>query len=307
MPDSPPLSGLERWLRSPARLAALLVLVVLVGAGATTLPLYEALSASARRPVEFSQLFGRQLLFWSLWGLASTPIAFAALWMVRRLRYWFLFLAIQVPFSLVVARGLGELQARIAPLVLETPQRGEGFRGPPRGGRFSSFDEMRGIFAYWLIVGLALGIRSFLQARREERHSAELVLQASRLENELHRAQVESLKKQLQPHFLFNALHTVGGLIRSRDEGTALRTLSALGDLLRTTLDSRQQVVPLSEELDVARRYLEIERINYAKKVAQNIAKSNNRAYLNSENLLFNLCGSPVSYTHLTLPTIYSV
>ena len=46
-----------------------------------------------------------------------------------------------------------------------------------------------------------------------------------------------SLRAQLHPHFLFNALHTVGGLVREGREKDALKTLSGLGELLRTTLD----------------------------------------------------------------------
>src|SRR5690242_16655507 len=61
-------------------------------------------------------------------------------------------------------------------------------------------------------------------------------LQSSQLEARLAQAQNEALRTELQPHFLFNALHSVSALI-DRDPVAADRMLSSLGDLLRQTLD----------------------------------------------------------------------
>jgi len=66
---------------------------------------------------------------------------------------------------------------------------------------------------------------------------------------------------QLQPHFLFNALHTIGQLIRTGQGALAVRVLAGLGDLLRRVLDGAStQEVPLKQELEFLRSYLDSSR-----------------------------------------------
>lgn len=119
-----------------------------------------------------------------------------------------------------------------------------------------------GVVAYWLIVGLGLALRSYTEHRDQERRAADLELQTARLEGELSTARLASLESQLQPHFLFNALHSVGGLVRGGRHEEALSTLSALGELLRASLRHGEGGdVPLAEELDLVEAYLDVERI----------------------------------------------
>ncbi len=69
---------------------------------------------------------------------------------------------------------------------------------------------------------------------------------------------------QLQPHFLFNALHTVGQLIRTGQPARAVQVVAGLGELLRRVLDgAATQEVPLKQELDFLRSYLDIEQIRF--------------------------------------------
>ncbi|MCB9914022.1 MAG: histidine kinase [Planctomycetes bacterium] len=117
---------------------------------------------------------------------------------------------------------------------------------------------------FWAMLGLGGGLAAFLRLRREERVAAELELRASELRGELAAAHLEALRGQLQPHFLFNSLHSVGGLIRAGQAREALTTLSALGELLRSTLDlDGDAELKLEDELAIARRYLEIEGIRF--------------------------------------------
>src|SRR6266852_3033141 len=84
------------------------------------------------------------------------------------------------------------------------------------------------------------------------------------LEVQLAEARIEALKMQLQPHFLFNALHTIGQLIRTRQDDTAVAVVAGLGDLLRRVLDgATAQEVPLKQELEFITSYLEIEQIRF--------------------------------------------
>lgn len=113
-----------------------------------------------------------------------------------------------------------------------------------------------GIVTYAAVVGVALALDS--QRRLRERD-----LRAAHLEADLARAQVQAIKMQVQPHFLFNTLHAINVLIKE-DPAVATRMVTLLGDLLRHTL-SRATVaeVALRTELDVLALFLEIERVRF--------------------------------------------
>jgi LytS/YehU family sensor histidine kinase len=97
-----------------------------------------------------------------------------------------------------------------------------------------------------------------------QRRLRERELAASQLETQLVRADLQALKMQLQPHFLFNALHTIGSLVRTGDKDGAIRVVAGLGDLLRRVQDGgSQQEVALDQELEFVRAYLAIERIRF--------------------------------------------
>jgi hypothetical protein len=79
------------------------------------------------------------------------------------------------------------------------------------------------------------------------------------LEVELARFRLHVLQQQLQPHFLFNALHTISALM-SEDVVAARRVLTQLGDLLRTALDRMdEQDIPVEQEFDFLRAYVGIQ------------------------------------------------
>lgn len=95
-------------------------------------------------------------------------------------------------------------------------------------------------------------------AKEQERLA--LATRAARLESQVSDARLEALRMQLNPHFLFNALHTVSALVRRQENATAVKTLSHLGDLLRTTLSHDPgPTVPLAEEIAYLQSYLAIE------------------------------------------------
>ena len=108
----------------------------------------------------------------------------------------------------------------------------------------------------WVIAAVAHCVRYF-----EKYHEREL--RTTQLEARLAEAQLQVLRMQLQPHFLFNALNTIAALM-SKDIDAAERMLARLGDLLRLALSSSgAQEVPLKEELAFLQSYLEIEKIRF--------------------------------------------
>jgi LytS/YehU family sensor histidine kinase len=109
---------------------------------------------------------------------------------------------------------------------------------------------------YWLLLLLL----RYMETHRQIRAERTRVLQ---LQNELQTSRLLSLKKQLQPHFLFNTLNTVSALM-DVDTKSARTVLSRLGQLLRSTLDEeRRETVPLIHEVDHTGYYLGIETIRF--------------------------------------------
>jgi len=87
---------------------------------------------------------------------------------------------------------------------------------------------------------------------------------AAELEGRLARAQLDALKTQLHPHFLFNTLHAVSVLVRKGDGDAAVRALADLGGLLRLSLDAAgEQEVALERELAFVARYLDLEKLRF--------------------------------------------
>jgi len=88
-------------------------------------------------------------------------------------------------------------------------------------------------------------------------------VRASQLEVRLARAQLDMLKMQLHPHFLFNTLHAISTLMH-RDIDAAETMIIKLSDLLRLSLDANDEhEVPMRQELDFLKRYLDIEQIRF--------------------------------------------
>ncbi|HKR83083.1 MAG TPA: histidine kinase [Terriglobales bacterium] len=87
---------------------------------------------------------------------------------------------------------------------------------------------------------------------------------AARLQAELATAKLQSLRGHLQPHFLFNSLHSVAALARAGDTAGVVRLVAALSDLLRHVLDVGDRHTSLREELHIVERYLEIQRTRFA-------------------------------------------
>jgi sensor histidine kinase YesM len=113
---------------------------------------------------------------------------------------------------------------------------------------------LMGLFLYGLIAGISYSLRIREQLRRQER----MTKAAQALASEAKHA---SLRTRLNPHFLFNALHSVAELVHN-DPAAADRALDRLGTLLRCTLDEDAgDMVVLADEWAFVEGYLEIERL----------------------------------------------
>ena len=119
------------------------------------------------------------------------------------------------------------------------------------GIRYEYFE----LFAtYWVVVGFVYFFLYYGRFREKE-------LRAKSLESQLAHAQLQALKMQLNPHFLFNTLNAVSALVEE-DPQRAKRVISRLGDLLRTSLESSGvQEISLQNEIDTLQKYLDIEQV----------------------------------------------
>jgi len=187
---------------------------------------------------------------WEVWSLlAPIVLALAARVPVTRARLPRA-LAVHVPVGVLLALVKLVVEARLTVAILG-------------GGRIVSGAGKlyMALLTYWAIVAA-------VQYAEQRRLVRERELRASQLETELARAQVEALRMQLHPHFLFNTLNTISGLMRE-DVEAADTMLTQLGELLRKTLQNEDRPrVPLSDEIAWLRTYLAIQQTRYGPRLA---------------------------------------
>ena len=125
--------------------------------------------------------------------------------------------------------------------------------GPPNAlGVFLGLRAALDVLVYWSLVGGCQAITNFRGSQERERRAAEL-------EARLTRSQLQALRMQINPHFLFNTLNAISTLIavnpRAADD-----MLTDLSELLRRSLDSvEEQEIPLARELQFVQAYIGIE------------------------------------------------
>jgi len=106
---------------------------------------------------------------------------------------------------------------------------------------------------------LAAAVATRVEAmRREEQDSL------------LRDAEIATLRAQINPHFLFNALNALNAIIPAA-AADARKTLLNLADIFRYSLNSKQQLVPLADEIDIVEAYLQIERLRLADRLTTRI------------------------------------
>jgi two-component sensor histidine kinase len=120
------------------------------------------------------------------------------------------------------------------------------------------------LLVYWMIV-------CSLQAYRYYERYLSSELRLERMEKSYSQARLNSLRMQLDPHFLFNALNTISSHVE-RDPRLTRSMIEHLGDLLRMSLESKdKQEVPLAEEMAFLDHYLEIQKIRFGDQLTVDI------------------------------------
>jgi signal transduction histidine kinase len=213
-------------------------------------------SAKRGQPVTWAFALEHSLAEWYLFALLSIP----ALWLARR----FHFDRVRWPRQLTV-HLLGSTVFSVLWMILRAPL--EGWLGDSRVGFRAAFTYALAatfffnLLIYWGIISVSHAIEYYRKYQERELRTAEL-------EARLAQARLQALQMQLNPHFLFNTLHSISSLMH-KDVEAADRMISRFGDLLRVALENTQaHEVPLRQELDFLKSYLEIEQTRFGDRLS---------------------------------------
>ena len=216
-----------------------------VWSGWTALALFLAASnsltyVSTGRPANWALSIKRSVSEWWLWAALTPPV----FWLARRFPLRGARLGPNIAVH-VVAGAVVAIVKTVADRIL--------------------FALLTGVWMYWLVSTLALnfvlygvlvaaahGVEYYRRSREREH-----------LEARLAETRLQLLGMQLQPHFLFNTLNTIAEMVHE-DPDKADTMIAGLSDLLRRSLDlGTVQQIPLSDEIDLVRRYLEIQKARF--------------------------------------------
>lgn len=238
---------------------------------------------SPRIPI--ASIFVRGLIFYSPW-LVLAPAITVLGWYQRlgtgnlkwRVPVWIVAVVIACVVGPVIVTALARL--------LGVHPRS----GTPSDASFLSqarlrFDQTLAFNAVMFLIATLLyhALIYYSEYRDRSRHEAAL-------EVELARFRLHVLQQQLQPHFLFNALHTISALM-SEDVVTARRVLAQLGDLLRTALDRMdEQEIALEQEIDFLRGYVDIQRARFGDRLDVEWAVDNEARTVLVPNMILQPC-----------------
>lgn len=144
-------------------------------------------------------------------------------------------------------------------------------------GRGRSLDSLQSLFdvyppVYWFIdlllfsgcFGIVLALTTVRGTLAAERRQREAERENLNLKVDLERQRIAMLMAQFEPHFLFNALNAISGLVRGNESTKAIEGISQLGQLLRHVLEvGRAERSSLSDELDFLQRYLALQHMRH--------------------------------------------
>lgn len=246
-----PVNLFARWPRVSLALAyvALPTLFSLVGG-------VESLLNSAN--LDWNVALGREAVYWTAWVILMPPIFRLCHWLHHGPQSW-------RRYALGLTAG-GVLTVVLLPLFYEIIRIGPWAiawklswvkNAPP-----AFWPEYRGLFMHLITASVVIfactviawyAVTNYREAKGSRLESAELGAM-------LQQAQLQALRSQLNPHFLFNTLHSIAELIHENPRH-AEQMLLQLGELLRKSLETQSLEVPLAEEIDFIRSYLSIEQM----------------------------------------------
>jgi len=204
----------------------------------------------------WTELFTTVLLSWLPWALATPLIlrlAQKAPLQMRHLRNWLFHLVTCAGIGLVSSAWLAWLENLLNPWA----------KVPPAQPfvHLWLYKFYNGLLLFLMLYGFVLVV-SYVVGSRDR--LAQQQTETARLNEQLSKAQLDALRRQVEPHFLFNTLNSIAGLVREKRNDAAVNMIAALSDFLRRILkESSRQKVPLGEEMEFLQRYLDIQKVRF--------------------------------------------
>ena len=196
---------------------------------------------------------------WYLFALLSIP----TLWLARRFHFQRGQWPRQLAFHLLASAAFSVLWMTLRALIEEwlspADESQVTFKAALHVALATTF--FFNLLIYWGIVSVSHAIEYYRRYQERELRNAEL-------EAGLAQARLQALQMQLNPHFLFNTLHSISSLMH-KDVEAADRMITRFGDLLRVALENTQtHEVPLRQELDFLKSYLDIEQTRFGDRLS---------------------------------------
>ena len=235
--------------------------------------------------IPIAGVFVRGLIFYSPWVVLAPAIALLGWY--QRLGTGNLAWRVPVWITAVV------IACVVDPVIMTVLARLLGVRprsGAPSGASFLSEVQLRynqtiALNAVMFLIAALLYHALVYYSAYRDRSRREAALEV-----ELARFRLHVLQQQLQPHFLFNALHTISALM-AEDVVTARRVLAQLGDLLRAALDRMdEQDIALEQEIDFLRGYVDIQTARFGDRLTVEWAIDDEARLIPVPNMILQPC-----------------
>lgn len=207
----------------------------------------------------WTQLFLFRLLYWLVWALATPSVLRLGMRIAAqqapRWRWW-RHLAACAGIGMLAAVWTTTLELALEPwLEPQTPTWRRLWIQHFLGGLLTDLI----LYSSTIAIGYGVRARERLMLERAER---------AQLNEQLVKAQLDALRRQIEPHFLFNTLNAITGLVRDQRNEAAVGMIAGLSELLRRALtDSDRHLVTLGEELAFLDKYLAIQQLRFGERL----------------------------------------
>jgi two-component system, LytTR family, sensor kinase len=205
-------------------------------------------------------LFGTELALWLPWAIATPFISHLARQHAINRRITVRAAAIHLATFATVAVVAEAWSALLQVIFNPWGNR----KWPTFVGTWSTsllYQSLTFLIVYALILAVTLVVDT---RERMARQAAE----TARLNEELSKAQLAALRRQLEPHFVFNTLNAIAGLVRDHRNESAVNAIVGLSEFLRrASEDSHRSQVTLAEEVEYLQRYLDIQKFRFGERL----------------------------------------
>jgi two-component system LytT family sensor kinase len=209
----------------------------------------------------WTRLFITLFLAWLPWALATQPIMYLGrrypLTQFRPSLPWLVHLSACACIGLIASAWTALFERVLNP-----------WAESPAPGSYTYLLLSHLVSGAVVFLILYAAILAFSYMAESSHKLAKQQIQTAQLSEQLLKAQLNALQRQIEPHFLFNTLNAIAGLVREKRNDSAVDMIAGLSGLLRQALeDSNKQQVPLAEEMEFVQKYLDIQKVRFAERL----------------------------------------